>query len=204
MSFYFSFKLHVEEERYSATGEREVRIHYPGWHRKFDEWRKVEDMVDFGEEFVKSNAHNLLKSTICIQVKEALNGSRLQDPDVTLHIAVQLDTFRNFIENIQPVEKVQRGLKNIYRLKSITHAAKYFGDNWWYRVLDTHGDCCHIVPGTLQIWMSERQPLIEFSLQNSKPQQTYQGYLLVIGFVRDTKSKTDMLSLISEINKGGL
>lgn len=142
----------------------------------------------------------MLRTSLCIQLKEALNGARLQDPEVTLHIFIQLETFNQFIDRIKPVDTVLQGIKSIHRIVSLNQACAYFGKSWWFRVLNIHGDCCHIVPGTFQVWVFERKPLTEFSLTDSSQRQVYRGYVLVVRFVRDTKSKSDMLKLVNDVN----
>ena len=174
-------------------------MHYPGWDRKYDEWRKACDVVDIRKDFTSSNAHTLLKNSLVIRLKESLSGARLQDPEVNISIPVQLDTFTEFLENLKPLDTVKKGAKTTYRLSSFRQGNICLGrTDWWYRVLNGLGDSCYIVPGTFHFWLSERCPLTEFSLDGQLETQLYRGYVLVVRFVRDTKSKSDMVNVIKE------
>lgn len=41
--FLLAIRLQGEVERLSETGEKELQVHYQGWDRKYDEWRKERD-----------------------------------------------------------------------------------------------------------------------------------------------------------------
>lgn len=188
--FFFVFRLEVKEERIQEDGSIEVLVHYQGWPRTYDEWRKKEDIVDITPNFVESNAYTLLKTSITVQVKEALNGGRLLNPEVTLRFQVQQDTFELLKKDLNPEVSSENGCMK-YRLRTLTQADELFGKNWWLRILNVHGDCCYISAPTFHFWIFERTPLVEYTLSGSS-KLIYRGTLLCIRFVRECKSKKEM------------
>lgn len=185
------WQLEVIDERVNESGNEEVLVHYSGWANTWDEWRPKTDIIDKPAEHECSDAHTQFLCQVKIQVKESLNLSRLQNPEVTLQLPVQQETFDKFVEGLEAEVSATRGVRKILRAPLSAWSRVLGTDSWWWRVGNEAGDFAYVDPSTLQLWLTERQPLIEYT-RDLKRKLVHRGYLCVIRFVKQTGSHGDM------------
>ena len=101
-------------------------------------------------------------------------ASRTQDPEVTLRIDVQKETFYEFLHNLQYTGEQRIPLSALCSI---------LGDDIFYRVINEAGDSVWIVESTLSMKLRDKGVLTEFT-KDLKKKITHQGYSLVVKFVR--------------------
>ena len=91
----------------------EVKVHYQGYDEKYD-WKVKDDIVVREGDGNLSDAVALLRQELSIKIKESLNVLRLRNPEITLYILIQQETFEHLLSVINP-DYEQRGEKTVYR-----------------------------------------------------------------------------------------
>lgn len=187
--------VEIIDERTTENGN-EVKVHYPGYDRKYDEWKAKEDIVDRDSHSLLSDALALLKHDLSVKIKENLNVSRLRDPEITIHIPLQQETFEHFLSVIN-ADCEQRGMKTVYRC-TIKELGKFLPKSWWYRICNEHGDFAYVVEETIAFWQHERQCLVEFKIDRGllKRHLTHRGFHLVFRFVKALGNRSELDKLI--------
>lgn len=192
------WRLEIIEERL-VDGVEQLRVHYSGWSNVWDEWRPKSEIIDTPSEHELSDAYLQFVSQIKIKVKERLNLSRLEDPEVSLQIPVQQETFEIFVANIGAQLHATKGVRKILRA-SLSSWSSVLGDNWWWRIGNEAGDFAYIKKDTLQLWITERQPLVEYT-KDLKRRLVHRGYICVVRFVKRTGNSSDMVNIINSKTK---
>ena len=177
--------LAVVEERITATGQHEVKVHYAGFGNSYDEWRPLEEVVDIPSDCKTSDAVSLLKHDLLVKVKESLNLSRIHDPEITLHIPIQLDTYATLLTILKAVFDKQRHGRSIYRTTT-QDFGRFLGPDWWFKIGNELGDHAYVLEESLQLWLFERRPITDFVKVDGGliKRQTHRGYTLVVRFVK--------------------
>ena len=160
---------------------------------KWDEWRPKYDIVNTPIDHELSDAYLLLISQIKIQVKENLNLSRIQNSEVTLQIPVQRENFDAFVKDIKGELNETKGVRKIFRAP-LSAWSNVLGEDWWWRVGNEAGDFTYVEEETLQLWITERQPFVEYT-RDLKKRLVHRGYNCVVRYVKRT-GNSDMHILI--------
>ena len=99
----------------------------------------------------------------CQDLKINLHVQRRNVSEITIKIPVQFDTFQQFLAQVKPITKEKKGTHTLYRTSCGRRLSTYFDDeNWWYRIVNEHGDHANVVEKTIQSWLHEHQCLSEF------------------------------------------
>ena len=148
------------------------------------------EVVDINHQ---SDAFQLLKEDLQVQVKENLNISRVRDTEVTITVRVQTETFMQFIQTVEgEAAEIRRGVQ-IYRAnwKSI---AKCLGDDWHFRIVNKAGDFAYVVEETIQFWMNERRSLEEYVRVGDTfvKRLIHRGHTLSFRFVKNRGNRHEL------------
>ena len=163
------------------------KVHYTGWHSKYDEWRKASDVVDIPSEFIQTSdeSRRLFFTNLGINVKEALHCQRKSDSLVEIKLQIPLELFEELKEF--GTLKKQRGI-SWYKLKTLSSLAVFLGPTWNYRIVNAQGDFAYVARGIVNFRLGERQPLMEYTSEGS-PKLTHRGYVFTMKFVRGLGNK---------------
>ena len=183
------YELEVIDERDSPAGP-EVLVHYVGWDDHYNEWKPRSEVVDIKHS---SDALELLKQDLLVQIKENLNTSRVRDTEITVSISVQTETFEHFVTVIEAeVAEERRGIK-IYR-PTVRGVTNFLGADWHYRIVNKAGDFAYVLEDTLQLWLRERRCLEEFIKVGDSfvKKPVHRGHLLSFRFVKNRGNKHEL------------
>ncbi|KAJ8049454.1 hypothetical protein HOLleu_02210 [Holothuria leucospilota] len=183
------FKLDILDQR-EFCGQHQVLVHYKGWAKKFNEWRCLNEILETPSSAIIPGAKELLQDQLLIRIKEQLNGNRRTDSLVEIKLPIQQQTFEEIKCFLVP------GPKNIFYLNKWTDLDAYLGRGWHYRGLNSNGDVCFVVEGSVQVRMYERQPLTEYVSPESSSTLLHRGFQFVFKFVKDNGTRTDFEELL--------
>ena len=124
------------------------------------------------------------------EIKCNLFSNKRQDPTISIQIEIELDEFEHFTKFGNEFQ--DRG-KTKYKVKRNVVFEEVFGYNWDVRILNKYLDFSFVTPGTIEVWLKERKPILEFSAVGGTgvPQEIEQKPLLVFSFTRGDGTKTD-------------
>ena len=139
-----------------------MKVHYTEkeWSsQEFDTWLDARDIVDIPESFVNGTEEQ--KSAFVEQlktaIKENLHGQRKVDSIVNIELPIPLHLFE---EVASLGHKTQVSLRNrLFTLNDISLLDTLLGKGWDRRIFNKQGDFSFVTPGTVTIWLKERQPL---------------------------------------------
>ncbi|KAJ8018809.1 hypothetical protein HOLleu_42999 [Holothuria leucospilota] len=129
--------------------EREVKVHYTGWSKKFDEWRLESEILETPPAAVGGPTAEFFQFLFLATVKEKLNGFRKLDSEVSFAIPVPKQVFEEFVKGSNLKAEKSKG-RTIYRFED-SDSAKSFSEEWWYRIINDAGDFVFIELDTFQI-----------------------------------------------------
>lgn len=186
------WQLETLDSRLNDQGQEELFVHYIGWPKSFDEWRLASDITD-SKEHEHSDAYQLLLSNLKVQVKENLTLSRIQDTEVTIKVPVQRETFGLLTKNIGALPFQTSGSRIVYRLDR-DQLGKALGNNWWHRIGNEAGDFAYVNDDTLQLWLTERSCLVEYTPDLQK-KSVHRGFFCTLRFVKQTANNNELYLL---------
>ncbi|PIK54532.1 hypothetical protein BSL78_08550 [Apostichopus japonicus] len=182
------FKIEVLDTRLIGSA-KEVKVHYTGWSKEYDEWRCEKDILDTPSSAIDGDTHDFFQFHLLSAVNERLSCCRKIDSEVTLTIPVPREVFTDFVERIGLRSSSQKG-HTIYRFQSVACAKECFIKGWWYRIVNEAGDFCSIELETFQIWLTERPCLEEYDF-DGKLILTHRGFQATVRFVTLKGNKSD-------------
>ena len=183
------WRLKTLDTRVNKCGKEEFLVHYVGWPTSFNEWRLASEITDTSEH-EESDAFQLLLSSLQIQVKESLNLSRVKSSEITVKVPVQKETFLLLLSKLEVHSLRTVGARETFRLDR-SSLSGILGNDWWFRVCNEAGDFAYVDNSTLQLWLTERQCLQEFT-RDLKKKLTYRGYVCSLRFVKQTSSSSEL------------
>ena len=73
-----------------------------------------------------------------------------------------------------------------YTIDAYSDLDSLLGCNWHYRGLNSAGDFCYVMCGTVEFYLYRKRPLVYYVVKEEKPTKTCvpQGYCLVFKYVR--------------------
>ena len=184
-----------------------VKVRYVGYSRKYDEWRKADDIVDLNEsdnsdeETVSLLGSQLSKfclfEELACQIKSSLMSNRKGDP--VCCIVMSFDTLHFEALSRRGARNGTKGKQEIYGLSSLSKLDDLLGERWYMRGLNSAGDFCYIEPSTVKFYLKHQRQKIDFQLQDDGTMKTqYFGirHQLVFKFVRSDGTLAQWDSII--------
>ena len=171
-----------------------VLVHFTGYPSKYDEWKEI------GDEFpvvkvekyhlpdsstVEERAMHVFRNLYC-EVKKKLRSDRKDDPNVRVEINIDNDIFDLYLANLgENASKTGNTKRRNIVLNS--ELDDVLGRNWYVRVKNALGDFGAVIEGTVQYWLTEREPLSDyFSIGNKFfPYKIEQCPRLAFTFLRE-------------------
>ena len=190
--------------------DRRVKVRYIGYSKKYDEWRKADDVIDLSEsdnsdEETESGAKSLLGkrqlSKFCLfeelasQIKYSLVSNRKDDPICS--IVMSFDTLH--FEALIRRGTGSGGKLEVYGLSSLSKFDDLLGERWYIRGVNSAGDFCYIEPGTVKFYLKCQRQKLDFQIQDDGTMKTqYFGskHKLVFKFVRSNGTLTQWNSVL--------
>lgn len=190
-----------------------VKVRYVGYSRKFDEWRKADDIVDLNESDNSSDEETssllgrkqlskfCLFEELACQIKLSLVGNRKADP--VCSIIMSFDSLHFEVLIRRSVRNGTKGKREAYGLSSLSKLDDLLGERWYMRGLNSAGDFCYIEPGTIKFYLKCQHQKIDFQLQDDGSMKTqYFGnrHHLVFQFVRSDGTLAQWNSVFHSCN----
>ena len=190
------FKLKVIEEK-----EDMVKVHYIGYSKRHDEWRKKEDIVvldddsddddggkDDGEEAVTGYIPFSLYRVLANKIKLSLNSSRKASPSVRIDMEFDRVVYEGGLAK-NGTRKRRHGKRDIFGVKEYKDLDGLLGKGWHWRGLNQAGDFCYVVKDSVEFYLTTKRALKEFKPVSSSSdvvtvQERDLGCSLVFKFVR--------------------
>ena len=174
-----------------------MKVRYIGYGRKYDEWRKTDDIIDLNEDCNSDEETSPLLgsnqlSKFCLfeelacRIKSSLVSNIKADPVCSIVMSFDSLHFEALIRR-GTRNGGARGRQEVYGLSSLSKLNDLLGERWYMRGLNSAGDFCYIEPGTVRFYLKCQSQKIDFQLQNDGTMKTqYFGikHHLVFKFVR--------------------
>ena len=145
-----------------------IKIHFKGYHDRYDEWRPVarlERIFIASCESIEGHKEKFF-DRLYRQIKRALYSGRKEDPEVRIELPINEDIFRAGI-SLSGIIKSERG-KEVYRILSNRDLDNCLNFKWDERIQNENGDFAYVVPGTVKFWIIKRAPIVEYKLIGGK------------------------------------
>ena len=178
--------------------DNRVKIHYIGYHARFDEWRdesEIELLTQNNDE--SENEHDLgscpplghpfsLYHELGTRIKQTLLCGRKESPCVRIDMPFDLLLFNGGLGAAGTQFRNIGGTKH-YRIKHYRDLNPLLGDKWHYRGLNANGDYSYAVKETVEFYLRKRRPIVEYfpcSSETALCSSRMTGYMLTFCFVR--------------------
>ena len=180
------YPIDVVERRQDEGGQWQVKIHYLGYASVYDEWRAADEIVKTSNRREKYVPYSLY-ADLASRIKACLCLGRKADPEVRIDMPFDRITFDGGLRLKGRELKVCRGVMR-YGISACEDLDEFFGANWHVRGLNEAGDFNYIIVNTVQFWLYQRRPLVEYvpgppASSNMVKKETLLGSMVVFSFV---------------------
>ena len=179
----YKLKVLSQEER---NGKLFCKVHYLGWPKHYDEWREAKDIVDTES---CSNPVAEFGHALRTEVKRGLNSSRRTDSLIQLSLPVKKEIY----EKLHQLGVPKRGKRQT--IAKFSDLNSCLGPDWHFRIVNAYGDFCYIVEKTVEFWLHDRKPLVEYR-QDGSLQNIECGCSLRFNFVRANGNNKDLTAFL--------
>ena len=164
------YRLRVLEED-EENGR--VKVGYIGFSNEYDEWRRLEDIVNIEEEDEEEDNDYLAPSSrlkfclfeeLACQIKTLLFSSRKASPVCSLSMSFDRVHFDSLV--MRGIRKESKGRKEVYSLVSLSKLDDLLGERWYIRGINEAGDFCYVEPGTVSFYLRQSKPKPDFQLKD--------------------------------------
>ena len=167
------------------TDGSKVRIHYVGYADHHDQWREAEEVESLdtsvceeAERYTPFDPHREL----AFQIKASLDSGHRKAVDVRLDMPFDRLLFNGGLKQKAVHIRSSHG-HEIYGIKHYSDLDSLLGKGWHMRALNPCLDFCYVNLETVQFYMHERKPLVEYDADGTK-KFNYGGTTLVFRFIR--------------------
>ena len=174
------YPVDVVERRHDEGGHR------LGYASVYDEWRAADEIVETSNRREKYVPYSLY-ADLATRIKACLCLGRKADPEVRIDMPFDRVTFDGGLRLKGRELQVCRGVVR-YGISACEDLDEFFGKNWHVRGLNEAGDFNYIIVNTVQFWLYQRRPLVEYvpepsASRNMVKIETLLGSMLVFSFV---------------------
>ena len=171
------------------TDGSKVKIHYVGYADKYDEWREAEEVESPDTSVCEQRSEEAERYSpfdphreLAIQIKASLNCGNRKNVDVRLDMPFDRLLFNGGLKQKAVHLRSSRG-HNIYGIKHYSDLDGLLGKGWYMRALNPRLDFCYVNRETVQFYLHERKPLVEYDADGKKKLMNC-GTSLVFRFIR--------------------
>ena len=192
-----------KDELYAVTIEERqdtrVKVHYVGYGSQHDEWRDEADIVPLDVSDTERDCDPVprpfsLYSELRNKIKTALSSGRKESPVVRIDMPFDKLQFDGGLKQYGIFVRTFRGIDR-YNISHYRDLNVLLGKNWHFRGLNSQGDFCYVIKGTVEFYLHKRHPLQEFFPTEEGVETLRQtldlGYMLIFNFVRGDGTPTD-------------
>ena len=179
--------------------EDRVKVRYIGYGSKYDEWRRLEDIVDLVDDDNSDEgdlrlldskqlspvAKFCLFEELACTIKSSLFSRRKGDPLCSIDMSFDCLHFEALVR--RGMRKGTKGKTEIYSLSSLSKLDDLLGERWYIRGLNRAGDFCYVEPDTVRFYLKSPKQKCDYQLQQDGTiKMKYFGvkHHLVFQFVR--------------------
>jgi len=182
-----------------------LKVHYVGYGSQHDEWRDEADIIQL-DRSKKSDADAerdcnpvprpfSLYSELRNKIKIVLNSGRKESPVVCIDMPFDKLQFDGGLKQYGTFVHTFRGIDR-YNINHYRDLNVLLGKNWHFRGLNSQGDFCYVMKGTVEFYLHKRHPLQEFFPTEEGAQTLCQtldlGYMLTFIVVRVGGTRSDL------------
>lgn len=143
-----------------STSNR-VKIHYIGYSSRYDEWRTISDLIHLESPVYISEDYGFTQD-LALKIKSSLSSQRKANPAVRIEMMYDKRTFDEGLRMKGKFKQQIRGVEH-YTIDAYSDLDSLLGCNWHYRGLNSAGDFCYVLPGTVDFYLCRRRPLIHYT-----------------------------------------
>ena len=144
-----------------------------------------------GEATIYTHWYNPSDDNLNASMPGDLRGVSNDEKLVQLSIPIQREDYTA----ISKLGTVKRGTH--MTIKSYKDLNPILGQNWYFRIINAYGDFCYVIRNTVEFWIYDRRPLVEFT-ENSFQQNIERGCIFRLRFVHGNGNKTDLALFLSQ------
>lgn len=146
------------------------------------------------EEISLEDRTNVFHGHIYQEIKRKLWSGRRDDPEIRIEVNVDCDVFDRGLGKV--LKGIQIRGKKVHTIKDNADLDHILGLKWNERIFNENGDFAYVVNGTVQYWLTKRNPIMEFKYIGGKfVRSEIEGlYALVLTFVRGDGNKRQYIS----------
>ena len=176
-----------------------MKVHYVGYGSQHDEWRDEADIVPLDVSDTERDCDPVprpfsLYSELRNKIKTALSSGRKESPVVRIDMPFDKLQFDGGLKQYGIFVRTFRGIDR-YNIGHYRDLNVLLGKNWHFRGLNSQGDFCYVIKGTVEFYLHKRHPLQEFFPTEEGVETLRQtldlGYMLTFNFVRGDGTPTD-------------
>lgn len=189
-----------QDELYAVTiverQDTRVKVHYVGYGSEHDEWRPEADIVPLDSNDVERDCDDpvprpfTLYTELRNKIKSALNSGRKESPVVRIDMPFDKLQFDGGLKQYGTFVRTFRGIDR-YNISHYHDLNVLLGKNWHFRGLNSQGDFCYVIKGTVEFYLHKRHPLQEYFPGEEGAQTLDLGYMLTFIFVRGDGTPSD-------------
>ena len=190
--------------------ENRVKVRYIGYGSKYDEWRRLEEIVDLEDNDEGSDEDLplldskqlspvtkfcLFEELVC-SIKSSLFSRRKGDPLCSIDMGFDCLHFEALVR--RGIRK-GKGKREVYSLSSLSKLDDLLGERWYVRGLNRAGDFCYVEPGTVRFYLKSPKRKVDYQLQQDgtiKMQYFGIKHHLVFKFVRSDGTVAEWSSVL--------
>lgn len=197
------YKIRVIEEK----GEK-VKVHYVGYSKKYDEWKRREDLVvlDDGNDDESSHSEDenddsryaplSMYIVLADRIKLSLTSNRRVTPAIRIEVPFDRVMFEGGLATCGTM-KQGSGKRVRYTIKDYSDLNRFLGKGWWHwSGLNPVGDFCYVLLDSIEFYLLKKRPLQEYFPRQSQADADAAdatvttrrsrplGYSLIFKFVR--------------------
>ena len=217
------FPIQVLDE--DITRQHEVKIHYIGFSKKYDEWIRKSQIQykpvleppspSESEESVDLQSHNFATLACCIKQK-LIPSRKTEDPKVRIQIPFVVSSF-NLLKRKGVLLHKQINGHQAYGIKNYKDLDELFGEQWHVRIVNVNGDFSCALLNTIQFYAMQPKPILDFNVNtytthaaslpaNTEltfvPYFTPQQPTVVFQFVKVDGGKCQLIDLLNKDSDG--
>lgn len=152
----------VEEE------EDQVKVHYVGYSRTWDEWKSRDDVVDLHPRDKRDDALQLEKYTppdyhweLAHAIKASLSSSRKVGPDVRIELPFDLLIFNGGLKQVGSFLRTYRN-NDLYGIQDYDNLVPLLGKKWYIRGISEQLDFCAVLKDTVVFHLYRKAPIKDY------------------------------------------
>ena len=147
----------------------QAKVQYIGYGAEWDEWRLLDDIVEFNDSFSSDEAATIVPGRFCLyeemrnNIKALLDTKRKGDPVWTIVMCFDMVYFEGLIR--LGIRTNGRRNNDVYQLRSLSKLDDILEERWNIHGLNTNGDLCYVLPKTVKYYIKNTKQKVDYQMR---------------------------------------